>query len=79
MNQDIIIFGLFLLLAFYLGTKQNKNKTSTINPVKVIKDKINETKENKEKELKSKQLETMLTNIDNYDGTGLGQKRIPKE
>lgn len=75
MNIDNIIFGIFMLLAFYLGTRVGNSKNTTLNPVKIIK----ENKINKEKELKNRQTEIMLSNIDNYDGTGLGQKEIPRD
>ncbi len=44
-----------------------------VNPVKVVK----EIKENKELEKEQDVLETILNNIDIYDGTDAGQKEIP--
>lgn len=86
MKEIILVFivGAFNLLSFYLGTKtknQNMNtKEIQINPMKVYKkykeDKIqNEEREKFVKE--QEQTKIMIENIENYDGTGMGQKDIP--
>ena len=48
-------------------------KIPEINPVKIVRNEI-ETFEQKKKQ---DAYDTMMANIDNYDGTGLGQKDIP--
>lgn len=84
MKEIILVFivGAFNLLSFYLGskTKSQNTKEIQINPMKVYKkykeDKIqNEEKEKFVKE--QEQTRIMIENIENYDGTGMGQKDIP--
>lgn len=80
---DVIILCGINLLSFILGAKIGqesiRGKEIKVNPIKVIKDEIRESKTVKEDNLRKRQLETMLHNIDSYDGTGIGQKIIPKE
>ena len=74
------IFGVFILVAYSLGLKNgqriSKNEevvVPNVNPIKVI----TEEKEKYEEKKKQEAYEIMMSNIDNYDGTGLGQKDIP--
>ena len=77
----IAVTGFLCIASFTVGARvgqkvaQNREiKLPTINPVKTIKE-IKETKE-QEKELERSRI--IAENIDNYDGTSLGQKDIPK-
>lgn len=80
---EVIILCAFNLISFIVGAKigqsSAKGKDIKINPVKAIKDDIKETKVAKADSLKRKQIDTMLQNIDKYDGTGIGQTEIPKK
>lgn len=74
------VFGVFILVAYSLGLKNgqriSKNEevvVPNVNPIKVI----TEEKERHEEKKKQEAYEIMMSNIDNYDGTGLGQKDIP--
>ena len=74
------IFGVFILVAYSLGLKNgqriSKNEevvVPNVNPIKVI----TEEKEKYEEKKKQEAYEIMMSNIDNYDGTGLGQQDIP--
>ena len=74
------IFGVFILVAYSLGLKNgqklSKNEevvVPNVNPVKVVTEEIEKHEEKK----KQQAYEIMMSNIDNYDGTGLGQKDIP--
>ena len=76
----LFLFGVFIILAYTLrlknGQKLKNNeeiKIPEINPVKIVRNEI-ETFEQKKKQ---DAYDTMMANIDNYDGTGLGQKDIP--
>lgn len=62
-----------------IGQRVTKGKDITVNPVKIVKEATTERKEKKLEDLRTRQVNTMLNNIDNYDGSGLGQKEIPKE
>lgn len=76
------VFGVFILLSFVIGVrigqKVNNDEPIRLNPVRAI-DEYKEEKEVKRqiKEAESK-LNVMFDNIDTYDGTGLGQKDIPR-
>lgn len=76
----LFLFGIFIILSYTLGLKNGQKlkneeeiKISEINPVKIVRNEI-ETFEQKKKQ---DAYDTMMANIDNYDGTGLGQKDIP--
>ena len=78
----LFLFGIFIISAYTLGLKNGQKlkndeeiKMPEINPVKIVRNEI-ETFEQKKKQ---DAYDTMMANIDNYDGTGLGQKKIPKE
>lgn len=78
---DVVILMGFNLLSFVIGAKIGLNvsrkKDITLNPVKMVSDSIETHKEKKVANLEERKLKTMLENIDNYDGTGFGQKNIP--
>ena len=74
------IFGVFILVAYSLGLKNgqriSKNEevvVPSVNPVKIVSEEIEKHEEKK----KQQAYEIMMSNIDNYDGTGLGQQEIP--
>ncbi len=86
MKDIILVFivGVLNLLSFYVGTKsKNKNietKEIQINPIKAYKTykENKELNEEKEKFIKEQeQTRIMIENIENYDGTEMGQKDIP--
>ena len=76
----LFLFGIFIIFAYTLGLKNGQKlkndeeiKIPEINPIKIVRNEI-ETFEQKKKQ---DAYDTMMANIDNYDGTGLGQKDIP--
>lgn len=79
------VFGVFILVAFIkgveIGVKLRKEETievPTLNPATHIKKKLEE-KEFKESQNKEQErIEIMLENIENYNGTDIGQKDIPR-
>ena len=76
----LLAFNLFsVLVGIVLGQKLSKGREIKLNPVKAIKEEIKENKVAKEENLRKRKIDTMLQNIDSYDGTGLGQKQIPKD
>lgn len=75
----ILLVSSFELLAFLLGVKVTQKvqkneevKLPTINPVKAYKEYQVEKKQQKEHD----ELSKIMQNIDNYDGTSLGQVDI---
>ena len=76
----LFLFGIFIILAYTLGLKNGQKlknneeiKIPEINPVKIVRNEIETFEQNKKQDV----YDTMMANIDNYDGTGLGQKDIP--
>lgn len=84
MSDTIIIcaiFGIFLIISFIIGARVGQKivkgeeiKIALPNPIQ----KINEYRENKETKKELEILDIINENIDNYNGTGFGQKNIPR-
>lgn len=76
----LFLFGIFIILAYTLGLKNGQKlknneeiKMPEINPVKIVRNEIDAFEQRKKQDV----YDTIMANIDNYDGTGLGQKDIP--
>ena len=76
----LFLFGIFIIIAYTLGLKNGQKlknneeiKIPEINPVKIVRNEIETFEQKKKQDV----YDTMMANIDNYDGTGLGQKDIP--
>ncbi|MDD7755314.1 MAG: hypothetical protein PUJ51_12540 [Clostridiales bacterium] len=82
-NYEVIILCVINLISFAVGAKIGqgsiRGREITFNPVKAIKNDLKENKINKKEDLRRRKIETALENIENYNGTGLGQKEIPKD
>lgn len=77
------VFGAFILFAFIkgieLGQRLNRNERIEIkNPVAVTSEKLKEHKINKASAEEQEIMKINLENIDNYNGSSLGQKEIPR-
>jgi len=75
----VLVMGVLMLLSFLIGAKTAQKadrgediKLPNINHVKAYE----AYQERKAIEQEEKERNIMLENIDNYDGTGLGQKNI---
>ncbi len=75
----LFLFGVFIILAYTLGLKNGQKlknneeiKIPEINPVKIVRNEIETFEQKKKQDV----YDTIMANIDNYDGTGLGQKDI---
>ena len=75
----IATISILNIVCFFIGAKVGQNvdkgekiKIPNLNPVKAIEE-YKETKEYKENQ---ERFNTMLDNINNYDGTGIGQRDI---
>lgn len=76
----IMTTGFICLLSFYMGLNANNKepiKIPTINPIKRYQEHKEEKKETRREKLEREILEINIENINNYDGTSLGQKDIP--
>ena len=54
-----------------------KVEAPTLNPVKAVQEHRERQEAKLEEEFEKNRVETILRNIDNYDGTGRGQAEIP--
>ncbi len=75
----LFLFGVFIILAYTLGLKNGQKlknneeiKMPEINPIKIVRNEIDAFEQRKKQDV----YDTIMANIDNYDGTGLGQKDI---
>jgi hypothetical protein len=75
----VALVGTLNVMCFIIGAKvgQKISRDETIempnlNPIKVVK----EIKENRETDKVQNKIETIMQNIDSYDGTGYGQKDV---
>lgn len=77
----VIAVGVMNLLCFMYGVKVGQSvkdsepiEVPTVNPLEAYK----EHKSKKETELEQQRIDTILRNIDRYDGTGNGQEDVPR-
>lgn len=76
----LLVAGGMNVLCFYIGAKVGQTvvkgeeiEMPTVNPFKAYQ----EHQERKEADREKTKIETILQNIDNYDGTGSNQKDVP--
>ena len=77
----ILVVGTLNIVCFFIGAKVGqtvgkgeKIEVPTINPIKAY----NEHMERKEQEKEQEKIETILHNVEVYDGTSNGQKDVPR-
>lgn len=76
----ILVIGIINALCFFIGAKigQKVVRGETIETtIKSPLELVSEAKSNFEYRKEQERLQTISDNIDNYDGTGIGQKDIP--
>ena len=79
-----IIICLNSIICFITGAKVGQKvvkgepvEMPNLNLIKAANNAITEHKENKQKQKEDEYYKAILQNIDNYDGTGVGQVKIP--
>lgn len=82
--MEVLLMALLTLsniLCFVIGAKVGQKVSKgeevqlpTVNPMEVYR----EHKEQREVERKQRELDTIMRNIDNYDGTPNGQEEVPR-
>lgn len=82
---SILAIGTLCIACFYIGAKvgQATKNGETIelpkmNPITTIQERAQERREKKKAEEEKAVIDTVLHNIDVYDGTGIGQRDIPR-
>lgn len=80
----VIALGVINLFCFITGAKvgqmvvrHEKIETPEFNPIKAVNKAITEHKEKEEAKAEKEKLETILRNIERYDGTGSHQEDVP--
>jgi hypothetical protein len=78
---EILAFGALMIASYVTGAKlgqkvakDEKIELPKINPLEIYK----QNQEKKEAQKEQEELETILGNIERYDGTGTGQQDIPR-
>lgn len=76
----ILLVGALNIACFFIGakvgqtvSKGEKLEMPSIDPLKPVR----EHQERKEAEIEQNRVDTILRNIENYDGTGRGQEDVP--
>jgi hypothetical protein len=78
----VLATGTLCIVCFFIGVKAGKKEkikapeVKDLNPIKKIQEIQIKKEETKEAELEKKKIETILENIDSYNGTAEGQKDV---
>jgi hypothetical protein len=78
----VLATGTLCIVCFFIGVKAGKKEEikvpeiKELNPVKKIQEHELKKELEKEAELEKQKIETILENIDNYDGTAQGQRDV---
>lgn len=77
----IASIGIMNILCFFIGAKVGQKvvnkeeiKLPTVNPIKIVKEYEDKKTYSKEQEI----MKINMDNIDNYDGSNIGQRDFPK-
>lgn len=80
---ETVIICILELISFVIGAKVGqhsvKGKDIKVNPLESIKTSFEDSKKKKAEIKKKEKLDAIMQNIDNYNGTGLGQRQIPRD
>ena len=74
---ELIIFGVFMCIAFFLGRFTMPSKKESI--ITIPKTNNKSKKKNEVEFVDDEATRIMLENIDNYNGSAVGQKDVPSE
>lgn len=76
----LLVMGIANIVCFVIGAKVGQAvskgediKTPTVNPVKAYR----EHEAKKEAQMEQNRIDTIMRNIEGYDGTGRGQEDVP--
>lgn len=77
------IFGVFILFAFIkgvqIGVKIRKDESIELrNPIQYVENKIHEFHADKEMPKEQQIMDMNLLNIENYNGSSIGQQELPR-
>ena len=76
---EIAVLGIVNIVCFYIGAKVGQKvvrgetiETPTLNPIEIVR----EHNEKKEAQMQQNRLDTIMRNIEAYDGTSAGQEDV---
>lgn len=82
---SIAVMGIVNILCFIFGAKVGQSvakgesvKLPDINPINAIREHTEKTQTEKAQRQERERIDTIMHNIDVYDGTSVGQKEVPK-
>ena len=71
--MDLIVMGIFMIISFFVGYKLGCPKKEAPKPVKQV------SRKKSEEITYTDPVQIMLQNIDNYNGTAVGQLDVPDD
>jgi hypothetical protein len=76
-----LVVGALCIVCFYIGAKVGQTvamgeKIET--PIEAVNNAVREHRERKEAEYEQDKLDTIMRNIESYDGTSYGQEDVPR-
>lgn len=81
----LLVMGITNLACFIVGAKVgqmvSKGETieaPTINPAEILREQRERKEERRQAEAEQEKIDTILQNIERYDGTSIGQKDVPR-
>jgi hypothetical protein len=76
-----LVVGTLCIVCFFIGARvgQKVVKGEKIDtPIEAVRNAVREHQERKEAESQQEKLDTIMRNIEAYDGTGYGQEEVPR-
>lgn len=80
----ILVVGILTNISFLIGAgigqkaaKEQEIEMPNLNPVKAVKNTVRDIRANRCAKKERERIDTLFENIENYDGTAMGQKDIP--
>ena len=77
----LVVMGAVNIACFTIGAKVGQKvvkgeeiETPTINPIEIVR----EHRDKKEARMEQDRIDTIMRNIEGYDGTGRGQEDVPR-
>lgn len=74
----VFMTGSFCVISFLVGAGRGNTRVN-LNPIEAYKEHREQKEQSRKYDLKQRQFATMMENVENYNGTPLGQKDIPME
>jgi hypothetical protein len=78
----ILVVCIANILCFYIGARIGQKiirdeEVTLPNPVTEVREQMQEYRERRENKREQDRIDVILQNVENYDGTGYGQKDVP--